>query len=118
MPGPLPENHELDPLQRPRGQRKLSPRMLRRRKFAAFQSQWCRDRGQVVEKVFSGEDLIASPALPEGPLTFWSELFSRPSQEEHCMPAPVQHVDSAVMGPVTEEELQAVLKAIPKRYRS
>jgi len=68
----------------------------------------------VVKKVLSGEDLITTPALPEGSTAFWRELFSRPSPEEHRVPTPIQHVGPEVRGPVSEEEMVVMLKATPK----
>jgi len=102
------------PPRRSGGQREPSPRRLRRRRFAAFQSQWRKSRGRVLKKVLSGEDLIGTPALPEGSQAFWRGLFSRPSPEDHRSPSPIRRVGSAVMGPATEEELKAVLAATPK----
>ncbi|KAK8374050.1 hypothetical protein O3P69_011306 [Scylla paramamosain] len=91
--------------------REPSPRRLRRRRYAAFQQQWKRDRGRVVKKVLSGEDLIAAHGLPEGTHAFWRGLFQRPSPEESRDPAPLRNISPSVMGPVEEGELVEVLKA-------
>ncbi|KAK8372178.1 hypothetical protein O3P69_012076, partial [Scylla paramamosain] len=91
--------------------REPSPRRLRRRRYAAFQQQWRRDRGRVVKKVLSGEDLISAPGLPEGTHAFWRDLFHRPSPEESRDPAPLRNISPSVMGPVEEGELVEVLKA-------
>ena len=67
-----------------------------------------------MKKVLQGQDLLATPALPEGSLAFWRELFERPSPGENRSPEPIQGVSPQVMGPTSEKELESVLTATPK----
>lgn len=87
---------------RPEHHRDLPPSRLRRRKLAAFQAQYKRDRGQVLKKVHSGEDLINTPVLPESSHTFWRGLLSQPNSEDRRLQDSVRRGSPSEMGAVTE----------------
>ena len=87
----------------------IHPRILARRRYAAVQKRWTRDRGRVVRDLLCGRDPLSATTFPDGTKEFWTELFSRPSP---VVQQTYNYGDIDILYPITLQEVQWVKKTI------
>ena len=89
----------------------LPPRVRRKREYAALQKLWKKNRTRAAKNILAGKSPIVTPALPEGTKEFWVSLFQRESPLVEM--GAVQEGLTSILEPVTEAELDWMLKASP-----
>lgn len=88
-----------------------SRRLVTRRRYAAIQSSWRKNRSRTVKNVIAGHGPLVEPEVPDGTKEFWTALFGRPSPESRINGASDGPLIN-ILEPVTASELKATLKGM------
>ena len=82
----------------------IPKKIWRRRRYAATQRVWDKDRGRLVKNILSGKDPLVDPPIPEGTKDHWKELFSKLSPPSHFQDEAPGDIN--ILGSITIEEIE------------
>ena len=90
-------------------QTNIRPRILQRRRYAAVQRAWKKDRGRIVRDILNGKDPLSVATPPPGTREYWSNLFGRPSPD---FDFPTQFGQASILDPLSLEEIAWLKKTV------